>query len=346
MKSLFTKSLLAVAVSFTLAACGSSGGGSSNEPETPAQPVNTETTQPVAAQPTEQPAEQPTEQPTEQPQPVVNNNYIEGWRVSNYILYKNDLGAYTMWETETARGMNTLTSSFALLDADQESFYGQDEGFYAIDFQELAKQDGKAYLDFHSGTLKDEALHSDYTYAFVNEPYALYGVFTNANTGEPRAFALAYDYSKAKSDSFFSDGDMDNAGVPLSGTLTYKGEVVGAKTIFKEKENSYENKSAALVSPAKKDGTVELVVTLKGNNSRIKGTINSNSVGEITLTSVQPGPSTHGDAKTKDGKLTGEHKTKILRINDPEKSTATGIVRLTNAEETEGYIGAFGAKRQ
>ncbi|MEE6031607.1 hypothetical protein [Avibacterium paragallinarum] len=338
MKSLFTKSLLAVAVSFTLAACGSSGGGSSNEPETPAHPVNTETTQPVAAQPTEQPAEQP--------QPVANNNYIEGWRVSKHILNDNDFGT-TFWETETHKGENSLLSIFAGWAVEHEkAFYGQDKGYY-VDFQELAKQDGNAYLGFHSGTLKDEVLHSDYTYAFVNEPYALYGVFTNANTGEPRAFALAYSYSIEKSDSLFSNGDMDTAGIPLSGTLTYKGEVVGAKTIFKENENS-----AALVSPAQKDGTVELVVTLKGDNSRIKGTINSNSVGEIALTSVRTYTSSgylnirDGEAKTKDGKLTGRHNTEINRINDPEKSTAIGVVNLTNAEETEGYIGAFGAKRQ
>ncbi|MFZ7203483.1 hypothetical protein ACLSZC_09975 [Avibacterium avium] len=346
MKSLFTKSLLAVAVSFTLAACGSSGGGSSNEPETPPQPVNTETTQPVAAQPTEQPAEQP----AEQPQPVTNNNYIEGWRVSDGII-NGMYGGHVTWETETHRGSNSLLSSFAgsALKHD-EAFYGQDKGYY-VDFQELAKQDGNAYLGFHSGTLKDEVLHSDYTYAFVNEPYALYGVFTNANTGEPKAFALAYTYSIEKSDGFFSNGDMDTAGIPLSGTLTYKGEVVGAKTIFKR--DGYKE-TAALVSPAQKDGTVELVVTLKGDNSRIKGTINSNTVGEIALTSLKtytPGGYLssgvlQGEAKTKDGKLTGEHTTEIYRINDPEKSTAIGVVRLTNAEETEGYIGAFGAKRQ
>lgn len=340
MKSLFTKSLLAVAVSFTLAACGSSGGGSSNEPETPAQPVNTETTQPVAAQ------------PAEQPQPVANNNYIEGWRVSDGVI--NDIyQASRSWETETHTGSNSPISTFAeSLGHDDEAFYGQDKGYY-VDFQELAKQDGKAYLGFHSGTLKDEALHSDYTYAFVNEPYALYGVFTNANTGDPKAFALAYTDSKEKSNGIFSNGDLDTAGIPLSGTLTYKGEVVGAKTILKKQEHSY-GRSAALVSPAQKDGTVELVVTLKGDNSRIKGTINSNSVGEIALTSVKTYTSggylssgvLQGEAKTKDGKLTGEHTTEIYRINDPEKSTAIGVVSLTNAEKTEGYIGAFGAKRQ
>lgn len=244
------------------------------------------------------------------------------------------------------------------------------------------QQPGASYLGKHEGQYKDSKLlgkkiigideddevvteHVDaINYLYINQPYSSYGaLYTNENDSNLFHIRLSTGRdgkrvgSEGNSGSSYSEygvWDLVNGSAKwnneLIGEATYKGDVI-ARIV--------ENRDGKAVAHIPKlDGSVEITLNLNNDwdKSRLKGEINSNTLGMIELTESQLGDSRYfrdfisfsGEAKaTNHEALSGDYRTQLVgqNLND-----VVGNITIENDDTPNNgiikYDAVFGGTKQ
>lgn len=244
------------------------------------------------------------------------------------------------------------------------------------------QQPGASYLGKHEGQYKDSKLlgkkiigideddevvteHVDaINYLYINQPYSSYGaLYTNENDSNLFHIRLSTGRdgkrvgSEGNSGSSYSEygvWDLVNGSAKwnneLIGEATYKGDVI-ARIV--------ENRDGKAVAHIPKlDGSVEITLNLNNDwdKSRLKGEINSNTLGMIELTESKLGEARYfrdfisfsGEAKaTNHEALSGDYRTQLVgqNLND-----VVGNITIENDDTPNNgiikYDAVFGGTKQ
>lgn len=353
------------------------------KPVQPAKPVTPAETpkQPEPVVPTPEKPAQP-EQPA-QPDIPKNKPYASGinedskglaWRV----VALSQTGSLV--NVSSARADHTdyhLKSDKSPLGASQE--FGDTEYNYSLGFElgqntqdsrfiKSLNNRGDNYLGLHQGSYKDSRLvgnSQEISYLYINQPYSSYGaLFTDAENSN-----LFHVQLKTGRDS---DGISEDSGAgsntnsaeytvytlqgkngkwnnELLGDAEYKGNVIARV----EKQIN----GQSVVETPKIDGDVTLSLHLdsKWENSTLTGTVNSNSVGKITLEQSKLAPAAfqptyeiafYGTATAdKQDDLEGDYSVKLV---GPTLNDAVGSIQLEKEDNIKDnditkYNAVFGA---
>lgn len=244
------------------------------------------------------------------------------------------------------------------------------------------QQAGTSYLGKHEGQYRDSALAGKkiirinenddvvteavdtINYLYVNQPYSSYGtIYTNENDSNLFHIRLSTGRngkrpaSEGNNSSNYSEYGVWNLvdgkatwNSELIGQATYKGDVI-ARIV--------ENKNGkTIASVPKLDGDIEITLNLNNDwdKSRLKGEINSNTLGMIELTESQLGDSRYfrdfisfsGEAKaTNHEALSGDYRTQLVgqNLND-----VVGNITIENDDTPNNgiikYDAVFGGTKQ